>query len=321
MPTARRIATPRKSPRTAQSRPAPISPVSKAGITTWSVDQPSTQASATVSTANSTLPEGREREDPGLTPDRATPALRTLHEWSSPAALPDRHSPVVAPLLVAHRRAQHLDVAGYSLATDTVPIARAASRRPMTSLARRERHALCDLALELGPDAPTLCGDWTTRDLLAHLLVREGSPMGSPGMQDLAALGPHRSRDGPRQRLGLRRPGRPRAPTAVVEPVGAGAPGLARQPPGDVRPPRGHPSRRSRLDPPGPLEEGPGPVVAAVEGAGRPDGPQGRGAGHAAAHGHRRRGRALPGARASRSRDCPPSSCCTSTAAPRPTST
>ena len=25
----------------------------------------------------------------------------------------------------------------------------------------------------VGPDAPTLCGDWTTRDLAAHLVVRE----------------------------------------------------------------------------------------------------------------------------------------------------
>ena len=42
----------------------------------------------------------------------------------------------------------------------------------MTSLARRERLALADLAEQLGPDAPTLCGDWSTRDLLAHLVVR-----------------------------------------------------------------------------------------------------------------------------------------------------
>jgi uncharacterized protein (TIGR03085 family) len=46
----------------------------------------------------------------------------------------------------------------------------------MTSPARTERHALCDLALELGPDAPTLSGVWTVQDLVAHLLVREGNP-------------------------------------------------------------------------------------------------------------------------------------------------
>jgi uncharacterized protein (TIGR03085 family) len=46
----------------------------------------------------------------------------------------------------------------------------------VTSLAATERAALCALALEVGPDAPTLCGDWTVRDLVAHLLVRERHP-------------------------------------------------------------------------------------------------------------------------------------------------
>ncbi len=44
------------------------------------------------------------------------------------------------------------------------------------NLAADERRRLCDLALELGPAAPTLCGDWTVQELLAHLLVRERSP-------------------------------------------------------------------------------------------------------------------------------------------------
>lgn len=47
----------------------------------------------------------------------------------------------------------------------------------MTSFARAERERLCDLALDNGPDAPTLCGDWTVRDLMAHLVVRENSPL------------------------------------------------------------------------------------------------------------------------------------------------
>ena len=47
----------------------------------------------------------------------------------------------------------------------------------MTSFARAERERLCDLALDTGPDAPTLCGDWTVRDLMAHLVVRENSPL------------------------------------------------------------------------------------------------------------------------------------------------
>lgn len=41
------------------------------------------------------------------------------------------------------------------------------------TVAKDERRALCDLFDQVGPDAPTLCGDWTTRDLAAHLVVRE----------------------------------------------------------------------------------------------------------------------------------------------------
>lgn len=52
----------------------------------------------------------------------------------------------------------------------------------MVTAARRERAALCDLFLDIGPDAPTLCGDWTTRDLAAHLVVRERRPDGALGI-------------------------------------------------------------------------------------------------------------------------------------------
>ena len=48
--------------------------------------------------------------------------------------------------------------------------------RGVTSLASAERNRLCDLALVVGPDAPTLSGEWTVRDLFAHLLVRESHP-------------------------------------------------------------------------------------------------------------------------------------------------
>jgi uncharacterized protein (TIGR03085 family) len=47
---------------------------------------------------------------------------------------------------------------------------------PMSRFAQTERQALCDLALELGPDEPTLSGDWSVKDLVVHLLLREGSP-------------------------------------------------------------------------------------------------------------------------------------------------
>ncbi|MDP3971627.1 MAG: TIGR03085 family metal-binding protein [Candidatus Nanopelagicales bacterium] len=48
--------------------------------------------------------------------------------------------------------------------------------------AQRERAELCDLLLDVGPEAPTLCGGWLTRDLAAHLVIREGRPDASPGI-------------------------------------------------------------------------------------------------------------------------------------------
>lgn len=46
----------------------------------------------------------------------------------------------------------------------------------MTRLAQTERTALCDTALQVGQDQPTLCDGWTVKDLVVHLLLREGSP-------------------------------------------------------------------------------------------------------------------------------------------------
>lgn len=43
-------------------------------------------------------------------------------------------------------------------------------------LSRAERAALCDALENEGPDEPTLCEGWSTRDLAAHLVVREGRP-------------------------------------------------------------------------------------------------------------------------------------------------
>ena len=48
----------------------------------------------------------------------------------------------------------------------------------MTSFAHHERTRLAALAQQLGPDAPTLCGDWMVKELLAHLVIREGRPAG-----------------------------------------------------------------------------------------------------------------------------------------------
>jgi uncharacterized protein (TIGR03085 family) len=50
------------------------------------------------------------------------------------------------------------------------------------SLASTERAALCDEFESSGPDRPTLCKGWTSRDLLAHLLVRERQPWAAPGI-------------------------------------------------------------------------------------------------------------------------------------------
>jgi uncharacterized protein (TIGR03085 family) len=50
------------------------------------------------------------------------------------------------------------------------------------SLAQSERLRLCDTALVVGPDAPTLSGEWNVRDLLAHLVVRDSDPVGGPGI-------------------------------------------------------------------------------------------------------------------------------------------
>lgn len=50
------------------------------------------------------------------------------------------------------------------------------------SLASDERAAICDEFEKAGPDRPTLCDGWTTRDLLAHLLVRERAPWAAGGV-------------------------------------------------------------------------------------------------------------------------------------------
>jgi uncharacterized protein (TIGR03085 family) len=64
--------------------------------------------------------------------------------------------------------------------------------RMTDSIARRERSALCDLAITVGSDAPTLCEGWDAGDLVAHLLVRERDPIASlgnivPALADLNA--------------------------------------------------------------------------------------------------------------------------------------
>jgi uncharacterized protein (TIGR03085 family) len=52
----------------------------------------------------------------------------------------------------------------------------------MSTHAKRERLLLADLLEASGPDAPTLCDDWSTRDLAAHLVVRERRPDAAGGI-------------------------------------------------------------------------------------------------------------------------------------------
>jgi uncharacterized protein (TIGR03085 family) len=50
------------------------------------------------------------------------------------------------------------------------------------SVAQRERAALVETMRGVGPDAPTLCEGWKTRDLAAHLMIREYRVDAAPGI-------------------------------------------------------------------------------------------------------------------------------------------
>ena len=50
------------------------------------------------------------------------------------------------------------------------------------SIAQRERAALVDALRGVGPEAPTLCEGWKTRDLAAHLMIREYRLDAAPGI-------------------------------------------------------------------------------------------------------------------------------------------
>ena len=96
----------------------------------------------------------------------------------------------------------------------------------MTTYARDERRALCDTLLRTGPDAPTLCEGWTTRDLAAHLVLRERRPDG-----ELGRLVPFLARHAAAVRASVRDADWP----DLVASVRSG-------------PPAWHPSRLSRVD-------------------------------------------------------------------------
>ncbi|WP_371672128.1 TIGR03085 family metal-binding protein [Streptomyces sp. NBC_00289] len=52
----------------------------------------------------------------------------------------------------------------------------------MSTFAKRERLLLADLLEAEGPEAPTLCEGWLTRDLAAHVVVRERRPDAAGGI-------------------------------------------------------------------------------------------------------------------------------------------
>ena len=55
------------------------------------------------------------------------------------------------------------------MATSSVPVSQS------------ERAALADLLEQLGPEQPTCCAGWTTRDLATHLVVRDRRPDAAAG--------------------------------------------------------------------------------------------------------------------------------------------
>ncbi|MDO4783921.1 MAG: TIGR03085 family metal-binding protein [Propionibacteriaceae bacterium] len=92
------------------------------------------------------------------------------------------------------------------------------------NFADEQRAELARLLERVGPQAPTLAGDWTTHDLAAHLWVRENDPLSLPGIA-LTAFAPLTGRrmDRARQRYSyaelVRRFRRPRVWTKAMRPA------------------------------------------------------------------------------------------------------
>lgn len=65
------------------------------------------------------------------------------------------------------------------------------------NIAKTERAALADLMDQVGPNYPTLCGEWDAHDLAVHLWIRETDPLGAPGIlaKPLAGLTEKRSQE------------------------------------------------------------------------------------------------------------------------------
>ena len=166
------------------------------------------------------------REDPGLLADRVpehahaadqhVPAGLGPPRWHPPPVIvrhrnPPSHHPYrrrprpahrepmrMRPRRIAHRG--HGPVTPCRHRTPYRPVTYYRRHDPVRPVANGARWPT--FSSSLGPDAPTLCEGWTTRDLAAHLVVRERRPDAAAGLLLAAAA---RAR-----RAGARRRGRRR---------------------------------------------------------------------------------------------------------------
>lgn len=156
MPAAFSSATTRIASAAPASARLVVSPVFIAGAITWSVTRPRTYAEATVITPYTAL----------LPTDSAK--IRGSCRIARPRTPNPRR-------IVSSR--------GAVTAPPSVPVTAPPYDQVVTTLSRTERDSLADLLTVLGPEAPTLCGDWSTRDLAAHMVVRERRPDTLPGIR------------------------------------------------------------------------------------------------------------------------------------------
>src|ERR687885_1709479 len=90
------------------------------------------------------------------------------------------------------RRMVSVPVAGRSSSGTSSTFSRGADRAltcddrrvssPVATPSALGRGHLADALATAGPDAPTLCEGWTTRDLAAHVVLRERSPVAATGI-------------------------------------------------------------------------------------------------------------------------------------------
>src|SRR3954452_2774035 len=239
MPTARRIATPTNSARMVSSPPTSTTPSSKAGSTTWSVDQPRTHASATVSAPNRRLPSVESVKIHGsrrvATPSTAKPS-RNVPRWSEV-------SRDAGLLTTPTLRSAYAD-SGPNRTRGAVPDGTTGGRGP----AHAERRVDGQGPRGAPAGARTQPGGARHRRLAPGRAHRAGVPAGrTPGLHGARGQASRR----------------PAPPVAVLTAQG-------RRPPewlGVLRAPRGHPARAADLGPPGAAGGGRAdPVVDAQDG-------------------------------------------------------